>query len=131
MTTRLKAGTTLRAPDGDLALVLGYTARFALLLVPGGGDRYAPLARYDAVAMTPGDLHHYVPVVGETFRPAGAGREEAFRAIARCANNRHETAGHELDLGRRAQAAEHTEIGRGLWDVVHRCRAAAQDRRAA
>jgi hypothetical protein len=131
MPTRIKTGTTLRAPDGDLALVLGYTARFVLLLVPGGGDRYAPLAHYDAVALSPADVLRWAPAVGESFRPADADRDDALQGVARCANNRHELAGHELDIGRRAQAAEHTEIGRGLWDVVHRCRAAAQDRRTA
>lgn len=129
MATTHKTGTTLRAPTGELVLVLGHTARFVLLLVPGGCDQYAPLARYGAAAVTEYDLRYYAPVVGETARPTD--REEALACIGYSANRLRELVRDEVSLGRRAEAAEHAEIATGLWDVVHRCRAATQARRAA
>lgn len=128
MATTHKTGTTLRAPTGELVLVLGRTARFVLLLTPGGNDPHVPLAAYGATAVTEYDMAYYAPVVGETARPTD--RDDALRCVANSANARRELVRDQASLGRRAEAAENAEIATGLWDVVHRCRAAAQTRRA-
>lgn len=122
MGTTHKPGTTLRNRFGERVLVLGYSKRFALLLVTNE-DAFLP--RYDVVAVTTVTLADYVPVVGESLRPVGEDRARAMCALQRVAVGRDEMCLKETQCGRRAIAAEHAEIASAAWAIWRKVSGAA------